>query len=167
MAFLYLPFPATISFVSQSFLHQQITKEYFTYMISPFRGCKVDNEGSLFNTNVKLTIQHNYLLFITFLLGNVCPWCWCPSSVTSVTNTTSTNSFCEIWSAISHAKHCKFIQVESWQKNQLQPILFSCSTTMEQLQFRHVSTSFPLLVSTYGSKIFFFSVRNMSEAYLC
>ena len=50
---------------------------------------------------------------------------------------------------------CKSIQVEPWQKNHLQPMLFSCSKTMERLQFRHVSMSFPLLVGTYGSRTFF------------
>ena len=59
--FLYLPFLATISFVSQSFLHQQITNEYFTYMISPFCGCEVKTTMnllylSIFDSNVKLTI---------------------------------------------------------------------------------------------------------------
>jgi len=35
-------FPGNNFFVSQSFLHQQITNEYFTFLISLFCGCKVD-----------------------------------------------------------------------------------------------------------------------------
>jgi len=60
------PDPVGYSTVSKltritSFLHQQVTNEDFTYMTSPFCGCKVEITMkplylSIFNTNVKLTI---------------------------------------------------------------------------------------------------------------
>ena len=56
--FLYVSFLATISFVSQSFLHQKITNEYFTYMTSPLCGCKVEITMNPFHSSILRLMQN-------------------------------------------------------------------------------------------------------------